>query len=103
MREIFKFFDKNPIGKLITRVVNDVEVLNEMSTNPTFNVIFFLLLVVFAVSFMGAFEIRLPNSWLNKADSKADKGGMIGIFFMALALAVWVLPTKFMQDLCGMG
>ena len=37
---------------------------------------------------MGAFEIRLPNSWLNKVDAKADKGGMIGIFFMALALAL---------------
>jgi len=75
------------LGSVITAIFG-AEVLNEMSTNPTFNVIFFLLLVVFAVSFMGAFEIRLPNSWLNKADSKADKGGMIGIFFMALALAL---------------
>lgn len=62
--------------------------LNELSTNPTFNIIFFILLVIFAVSFMGAFEIRMPSSWVNKADSKADKGGLIGIFFMALALAL---------------
>ncbi len=64
------------------------EALHKMSTNPTFNIIFFLLLVVFAVSFLGAFEIRMPSKWVNKADSKADKGGIIGIFFMALALAL---------------
>ena len=64
------------------------ESLNAMATNPTFNIIFFAVLVIFAVSFMGAFEIRLPSSWANKADQKADKGGMIGIFFMALALAL---------------
>ena len=64
------------------------EALNSMSTNPTFNILFFLLLVVFAVSFMGAFEIRLPDSWANKADRRADKGGVLGIFFMALALAI---------------
>lgn len=62
--------------------------LNEMSTNPWFNIGFFVLLVVFAVSFMGAFEIRMPSSWINKADAKADKGGLIGIFFMALVLAL---------------
>ena len=62
--------------------------LNKMSTNPWFNLSFFVLLVVFAVSFMGAFEIRLPNKWINKADAKADKGGIIGIFFMALVLAL---------------
>lgn len=62
--------------------------LNEMSTNPWFNLAFFVLLIVFAVSFMGAFELRLPNSWINKADAKADKGGLIGIFFMALVLAL---------------
>ncbi len=64
------------------------EALNAMSTNPTFNILFFLLLVIFAVSFMGAFEIRLPDSWANKADKRADKGGILGIFFMALALAI---------------
>jgi len=62
--------------------------LNKMSTDPWFNIVFFILLIIFAVSFMGAFEIRMPNKWVNKADSKADKGGLIGIFFMALVLAL---------------
>ena len=62
--------------------------LNALSTNVWFNVIFFLLLVVFAASFLGAFELVLPSSWGTKIDSKADKGGLIGIFFMALALAI---------------
>ncbi len=75
------------LGTVVTAVFG-AEVLNEMSTNPTFNIVFFLILVVFAISFMGAFEIRMPSSWVNKADSKADKGGLIGIFFMALALAL---------------
>ncbi|MGJ8745182.1 cytochrome c biogenesis protein CcdA [Polaribacter sp.] len=64
------------------------DALNALSTNVWFNVVFFLLLVVFAVSFLGAFEIMLPNSWANKVDSQADKGGLVGIFFMALALAI---------------
>jgi thiol:disulfide interchange protein DsbD len=64
------------------------DALNALSTNVWFNVVFFLLLIVFAVSFLGAFEIMLPNSWANKVDSQADRGGMIGIFFMALALAI---------------
>src|SRR5690606_13598822 len=59
-----------------------------LSTNVWFNIIFFILIVVFATSFLGAFEIMLPNSWANKVDSQADRGGMIGIFFMALALAI---------------
>jgi len=64
------------------------DALNALSTNVWFNLIFFILLVVFAVSFLGAFEIMLPNSWANKVDAKADKGGLFGIFFMALALAI---------------
>lgn len=64
------------------------DALNALSTNVWFNIIFFLLLIVFAVSFLGAFEIMLPNSWANKVDSQADRGGLIGIFFMALALAI---------------
>lgn len=75
------------LGTVVTATFG-AKALNEMSTNPTFNIVFFLILVVFAVSFLGAFEIRMPNSWVNKADSKADKGGIIGIFFMALALAL---------------
>jgi len=62
--------------------------LNALSTNVWFNLVFFLLLIVFAVSFLGAFEITLPSSWGTKVDSQADRGGLIGIFFMALALAI---------------
>ncbi len=64
------------------------DALNALSTNVWFNVFFFLILVVFAVSFLGAFEIVLPSSWGTKVDAQADKGGVIGIFFMALALAI---------------
>jgi thiol:disulfide interchange protein len=75
------------LGSLVTAVFG-AEALNELSTNVWFNVIFFLLLVVFAFSFLGAFEIVLPNSWANKVDRQADKGGIVGILFMALALAI---------------
>lgn len=64
------------------------DALNALSTNVWFNIFFFVLLVVFAFSFLGAFEITLPSSWVNKADSKADQGGLIGIFFMAFVLAL---------------
>jgi len=64
------------------------DALNALSTNVWFNFAFFLLLVIFALSFLGAFEIMLPNSWANKVDKQADRGGLIGIFFMALALAI---------------
>ncbi|WP_047545097.1 protein-disulfide reductase DsbD family protein [Psychroserpens sp. Hel_I_66] len=62
--------------------------INEFSTSVAFNLIFFVILMIFAISFLGAFEIMLPNSWANKIDRKADKGGYTGIFFMALALAI---------------
>ena len=75
------------LGSVVTWVFG-AEALNELSTNVWFNVIFFLLLVVFAISFLGAFEIMLPNSWANKVDRQADRGGVIGILFMALALAI---------------
>jgi thiol:disulfide interchange protein len=75
------------LGSLITGIFG-AEALNELSTSVTFNVIFFMLLVVFAMSFLGAFEIVLPSSWATKLDSQADKGGVVGIIFMALALAV---------------
>jgi len=75
------------LGAIVTWVFG-ADALNALSTNVWFNVIFFLLLVVFAFSFLGAFEIMLPNSWANKVDRQADRGGLIGIFFMALALAI---------------
>ncbi len=64
------------------------DALNAMSTNVWFNILFFFLLVIFAISFLGAFEITLPSSWVNKADAKADQGGLIGIFFMAFVLVL---------------
>lgn len=75
------------LGSVVTGIFG-ADALNALSTNVWFNLIFFLLLVVFAISFLGAFEITLPQSWANKVDSKASKGGIFGIFFMALALAI---------------
>ncbi|PNW29870.1 protein-disulfide reductase DsbD family protein [Formosa algae] len=75
------------LGTAVTGIFG-ASALNALSTNVWFNVVFFVLLVVFAVSFLGAFEIVLPNSWANKVDSQADRGGLVGIFFMALALAI---------------
>jgi thiol:disulfide interchange protein len=75
------------LGLLVTWIFG-ADALNALSTNVWFNIIFFLLLIIFAVSFLGAFEIMLPNSWANKVDSQADRGGIIGILFMALALAI---------------
>jgi thiol:disulfide interchange protein len=75
------------LGSAITAIFG-ADSLNELSTSVAFNVIFFALLVFFAASFLGAFEIVLPNSWANKVDRQADRGGIIGIFFMALALAI---------------
>ena len=75
------------LGTLVTAIFG-ADALNALSTNVWFNIIFFLLLVFFAASFLGAFEIMLPNSWANKVDRQADRGGMIGILFMALALAI---------------
>jgi thiol:disulfide interchange protein DsbD len=75
------------LGLLVTWIFG-ADALNALSTNVWFNIIFFILLVVFAVSFLGAFEIMLPNSWANKVDKQADRGGIVGILFMALALAI---------------
>ena len=62
--------------------------LHSLSTNVWFNLAFFVLLLVFAMSFLGAFEITLPSGFVNKMDAKSDKGGYIGIFFMAFTLAL---------------
>lgn len=64
------------------------DALNDLASNGIFNFLFFLLLVVFAISFFGAFDINLPSSWANKIDEKSDKGGLAGLFFMAFALAL---------------
>jgi len=75
------------LGTIVT-VVFGASALNELSTSVIFNVVFFLLLVVFAISFFGYFEITLPSSWANKVDAQSNRKGFIGIFFMALALAI---------------
>ncbi|MCW3084320.1 MAG: thiol:disulfide interchange protein [Bacteroidetes bacterium] len=75
------------IGVLFTLAFG-VDALHAMSTNVWFNLFFFVMLVVFAVSFLGAFEIVLPSRFVNKMDEKSDRGGLIGIFFMAFTLAL---------------
>ena len=75
------------LGTFVTYIFGS-DALNALATNVWFNLIFFALLIFFASSFLGAFEIMLPNSWANKVDRQADKGGIIGILFMALALAI---------------
>ncbi|NBR13939.1 MAG: hypothetical protein EBQ94_06795 [Flavobacteriales bacterium] len=62
--------------------------LNDLSTNMWMNLIFFGVFVFFAFSFLGAFEIQLPSSWVNKMDQQADRGGYLGIFFMAFTLGL---------------
>ncbi|MFN4028331.1 MAG: cytochrome c biogenesis protein CcdA [Flavobacterium sp.] len=75
------------LGLIIVGVFG-AEALNALSTGVAFNIIFFIILVFFAFSFLGAFEIMLPNSWANKVDRQAGKSGVVAIFFMALALAI---------------
>lgn len=62
--------------------------LNELSTNMWYNLIFFIVFIIFAVSFFGYYEIALPSSLATKVDSASNAGGMIGIFFMALTLVI---------------
>jgi len=75
------------LGILIT-IIFGADALNALSTNGIFNFAFFLLLVAFAASFFGAFEITLPSSWMNKIGNNSGKQGFAGIFFMAAALAL---------------
>ncbi|MEO8793863.1 MAG: cytochrome c biogenesis protein CcdA [Daejeonella sp.] len=75
------------LGLLITLIFG-ASALNEAASSATFNLLFFAALVVFAVSFLGAFEITLPSSLVNKMDEKSNKGGFIGLFFMAFTLAL---------------
>ena len=72
---------------LLTLIFGD-KILYTISTHPVSNIFFFVVFIVFAISFFGAFELALPNSWANKADQKAGKGGLLGIFFMALTLVI---------------
>ena len=75
------------MGLLLTAIFGP-EALNRLSTNWIANTLFFIIFVVFAFSFFGYYEITLPSSWSTKSDSMADKGGIIGIFFMAFTLAL---------------
>lgn len=76
------------LGLAVT-IIFGASALNNLATNAIFNIIFFLLLVVFAISFMGGFELTLPSSWTNKMDSKVDATtGMLSIFFMAFTLVL---------------
>ena len=76
------------LGLIVTALFG-ASALNALSTNAVFNIFFFLLLVVFAASFFGAFELTLPSSWSNAVDSKAEQtGGLLGIFLMAFTLTL---------------
>ncbi len=75
------------LGFLVTKLFGP-SALNEMASNIWFNLAFFVIFLTFAISLFGAFELTLPSSWANKADQMSDKGGLIGIFFMAFTLAV---------------
>lgn len=76
------------LGLIITGIYG-ANKLNDLATNAVFNIIFFLILVLFAVSFFGAFELVLPSKWTNKMDSKADSTtGLLSIFFMAFTLVL---------------
>jgi thiol:disulfide interchange protein DsbD len=72
----------------ITSLIFGPEIANFLSTHWIPNVLFFLIFIIFAISFFGAFEITLPSSFVNKIDKQADKGGYIGVFFMAFTLAL---------------
>lgn len=76
------------LGLAVT-IIFGASALNELATSAVFNIIFFLLLVVFAISFMGGFELTLPASWTNKMDSKVDTTtGLLSVFFMAFTLVL---------------
>ncbi|MDQ6888735.1 MAG: thioredoxin family protein [Bacteroidota bacterium] len=75
------------LGFLITLIFGPAA-LNNLATNWVANLFFFVLFLIFGISFLGAFDIALPSSWSNKADSKAGTGSILGIFFMALTLVV---------------
>ncbi len=76
------------LGLIITAIFGP-SALNDLSTSAIFNLLFFGLLVIFAISFFGAFEMVLPSSWTNKMDQKADSTtGILSIFFMAFTLAL---------------
>ncbi len=75
------------LGLAVTMIFG-ADALNLLSTNAWFNIFFAVLFIAFAFSFFGYYEITLPSSWVNKSDKAAERGGLIGIFFMAFTLAL---------------
>lgn len=75
------------IGLIFTSFFG-VGIANDLATGAVANIIFFIVFVVFAISFFGYFEINLPTGFVNKMDRKADKGGFVGVFFMAFTLVL---------------
>lgn len=75
------------LGMLITLIFG-TSALNEAASSATFNLLFFVVLIIFGISFLGAFEITLPSALVNKMDEKSNKGGFIGLFFTAFTLAL---------------
>ena len=75
------------LGMLVTLVFG-ASALNEAASSAWFNLLFFLIILVFAISFLGAFEITLPSRFVNKMDEKSNQSGFLGLFFMAFTLAL---------------
>jgi len=75
------------LGLGITAIFG-ADALNDMASNVWFNLLFFVVFVIFAISFFGAFEITLPSGFVNKVDRASDRGGLLGIFFMAFTLSL---------------
>lgn len=75
------------LGLLITLIFG-ASALNEAASSATFNLLFFVALIIFGISFLGAFEITLPSSLVNKMDEKSNQRGFMGLFFMAFTLAL---------------
>ena len=75
------------LGMLVTLIFG-ASALNEAASSAWFNLIFFLIIIIFAVSFLGAFEITLPSRFVNRVDEKSNGGGLLGLFFMAFTLAL---------------
>jgi len=83
----FIIFIYTGLGLLISYIFG-ADAMYALSVHYLFNLFLFVLLFAFGLSFLGAFDLSLPTSWANKADSAADKGGIVGIFFMAATLAI---------------
>jgi thiol:disulfide interchange protein len=75
------------LGMIVTLLFG-ASALNEAASSAWFNLLFFVIIIIFAVSFLGAFEITLPSRFVNKMDEKSNKGGLIGLFFMSFTLAL---------------